>query len=135
VILTGLHNHANGTFGHTHGVHHFACYDDVVTLPALLNAGGYRTGRVGKTHYAPAARFPFAWEHPEGAFGRDDVRMSEACRPFIRDAEPFFLYWCSHNPHRDGRTLASHPARHTPTARTASVQASRCCRPGAPGSD
>ncbi|HGE71413.1 TPA: heparan N-sulfatase, partial [Candidatus Poribacteria bacterium] len=24
VILTGLYNHANGTYGHTHGCHHFA---------------------------------------------------------------------------------------------------------------
>ena len=35
VILTGLYNHTNGTFGHTHGVHHFSCYDDVATLPTM----------------------------------------------------------------------------------------------------
>ncbi len=109
-ILTGLHNHATGTYGHTHGRHHFACFDDVQTLPAMLGEGGYRTGRVGKMHYAPETLFPFDWGHPDLLFGRDDVRMSEACREFISGPEPFFLYWCSHNPHRAG-LVESHPLR------------------------
>ena len=107
-ILTGLHNHATGTYGHTHGRHHFSCFDDVRTLPALLGAGGYRTGRVGKQHYAPERLFPFDWGVPDSTFGRDDVRMSEACREFVREPGPFFLYWCSHNPHRAAR-LDQHP--------------------------
>ena len=110
VILTGLHNHANGTYGHTHGRHHFACFDEVVTLPAMLNAGGYRTGRVGKQHYAPESLFPFQWGYPVSEFGRDDVRMAESCRGFIRGEEPFFLYWCSKNPHRGG-VRQDHPCR------------------------
>jgi len=108
VILTGLYNHTNGTYGHTHGCHHFACFDDVVTLPAILQESPYRTGRVGKQHYAPDSLFPFDWGHPAGKFGRDDVRMSESCREFIRAPAPFFLYWCSMNPHRGG-ALESHP--------------------------
>ncbi len=111
VILTGLYNHANGTYGHTHNCHHFSCFDDVVTLPALLNEAGYRTARVGKKHYAPERLFPFQQGHPDGKFGRDDVRMSEACREFIRGPEPFFLYWCSHNPHRGGGRVEDHPCR------------------------
>lgn len=107
-ILTGLHNHATGTYGHTHGQHHFSCFDDVRTLPALLNEGSYRTGRVGKKHYAPERLFPFDWGYPSDTFGRDDVRMSEACREFVRGPSPFFLYWCSHNPHR-ASALKSHP--------------------------
>jgi N-sulfoglucosamine sulfohydrolase len=114
VILTGLYNHTNGTYGHTHGCHHFACFDDVATLPALLNAGGYRTGRAGKKHYAPESIYPFQWHCPEG-HGRDDVGMAEACRPFIeRDisarGNPFFLYWCSFDPHRAG-VVDEHPLR------------------------
>ncbi len=109
VILTGLHNHTNGTYGHTHGCHHFACFDDVLSLPVRLTRGGYRTGRVGKYHHAPEKVFAFDTVIP--AAGRDDVRMSENCRPFIAREGPFFLYWCSHNPHRDGRVLASHPCR------------------------
>ncbi len=102
VILTGLHNHATGTYGHTHSVHHFSCFSNIQTLPVMLREAGYRTGRVGKRHYAPEAIFRWDWEEPEGRYGRDDVRMSDACRPFIRGEEPFFLYWCSYNPHRSG---------------------------------
>lgn len=109
-ILTGLHNHATGTYGHTHGCHHFSCFDHVETLPAMLSRGGYRTGRVGKKHYAPDCIFPFDWGHPDGRFGRDDVKMAEACREFVREPGPFFLYWCSYNPHRAG-VLESHPLR------------------------
>jgi len=109
VILTGLYNHANGTYGHTHGYHHFSCFDNVVTLPAILNKGGYRTGRIGKKHYAPENIFPFQW-NPDETGSRDDVRMAENCREFIRGEDPFFLYWCSYNPHRAG-IVENHPLR------------------------
>ena len=109
-ILTGMHNHANGTFGHTHGVHHFSCFDDVQTLPALLATGGYRTCRVGKQHYAPVEIYPFSDGFPAETFGRDDVRMAEECRGFVKGDSPFFLYWCSHNPHRAG-VDETHPLR------------------------
>jgi N-sulfoglucosamine sulfohydrolase len=111
VILTGQHNHANGTYGHTHGPHHFSCFSSVRTLPAMLKEAGYRTGRVGKRHYAPEAQFPFDWSAPEGGVGRNDVAMSESCRDFVRGDAPFFLHWCSHNPHRDGRVVESHPEK------------------------
>ena len=75
VILTGLYNHTNGTYGHTHGCHHFSCFPDVVSLPALLREGGYRTGRVGKKHFAPESVFPFDWGCEQQSFGRDDVRI------------------------------------------------------------
>lgn len=111
VILTGLYNHATGTYGLTHGYHHFSCFDNVVTLPAMLNEAGYRTIQVGKRHYSPERIFPFQQSYPQGMFGRDDVRMSEACRSLIRGKEPFFLYWCSHNPHRGGGVLETHPCK------------------------
>jgi N-sulfoglucosamine sulfohydrolase len=110
VILTGLYNHANGTYGHTHDVHHFACFDDIVSLPALMGEAGYRTGRVGKTHYAPERLFPWSWEQPHFVCGRDDVRMSNSCREFISGDAPFFLYWASHNPHRAG-VREDHPLK------------------------
>lgn len=111
VILTGLYNHTNGTYGHTHGCHHFACFDNVVTLPALLNEAGYRTARVGKQHYAPERIFPFRDGYPAGKFGRNDVQMSESCREFVQGDKPFFLYWCSMNPHRGGGPIESHPCK------------------------
>lgn len=109
VILTGLQNHTNGTYGHVHGIHHFSCFDQVDSLPLMLARAGYRTGRVGKYHHAPEKVFHFDTVLRDA--GRDDVRMSENCREFIRQDEPFLLYWCSHNPHRDGRTLDAHPCR------------------------
>jgi N-sulfoglucosamine sulfohydrolase len=111
VILTGQQNHTNGTYGHAHAHHHFSCLDDVRTLPALLKEAGYHTARVGKKHYAPEDLFPFDEEFPAGKFRRDDVRMSEACRELIRTDAPFFLYWCSMNPHRGGGEWASHPQK------------------------
>jgi len=112
VILTGQYNHANGTYGHTHGCHHFSCFDQVLTLPRLLREAGYRTARVGKQHYAPESLFPFEQGCPAGQFGRDDVRMSEACRDFVkREGRPFFLYWCSMNPHRGGGVLPENPCK------------------------
>lgn len=110
VILTGVHNHTNGTYGHTHDCHHFQCFDDVVSLPRLLNAAGYRTGCIGKKHFAPMCVYPFADDLGAGS-GRDDVRMSVACRDFIRGDTPFFLYYCSYNPHRSGEDWGAHPCR------------------------
>ena len=109
VILTGIHGHTNGTYGHTHGRHHFTCFDDVVSLPTLLSQAGYRTARIGKYHVAPDRLFPFDQVLP--SCGRDDVQMAERCRPVVEGTEPFFLYWCSFNPHRDGRVLESHPCK------------------------
>ena len=109
-ILTGMHNHVTGTYGHTHGCHHFSCFESVRTLPTMLKEGGYRTCREGKQHYAPDHLFPFDEGHPDGEFGRDDVRMSEACRELVRGTDPFFLYWCSRNPHR-ASFLDAHPLR------------------------
>ncbi len=108
-ILTGLHNHTNGSFGHTHGIHHFSCYDWVKSLPAFLNEAGYRTGRAGKKHFAPESVYPFTFGGDEREFNRDDIASAESCRGFIEQEEPFFLYWCSFNPHRDGRTIDTHP--------------------------
>ncbi|MFA5689247.1 MAG: sulfatase [Kiritimatiellales bacterium] len=104
-ILTGLHNHANGTYGLTHSFHHFSAFDNVRTLPAMLNETGYRTGRIGKRHYAPWNIFPFTGgldPEDEMLYGRDDILMSEVCRKFINEDGPFFLYWASANPHRRG---------------------------------
>lgn len=110
VILTGQHNHTNGTYGHTHGANHFSCFDSVVSLPALLNDAGYRTGCIGKKHFAPMKVYPFQEDMGEN-FKRDDIAMSEACTDFISQDDPFFLYWCSHNPHRGGGKVESHTCR------------------------
>lgn len=101
VILTGLHNHANGHYGHEHSYHHFSSFDKVKSLPVMLSTAGYRTGRVGKYHVAPEAVYQFDEALPGNA--RSPVEMAENCRRFMADSDkPFFLYFCTADPHRGG---------------------------------
>ncbi|MFZ4668552.1 MAG: sulfatase [Microthrixaceae bacterium] len=108
VILTGLHTHTNRTFGLVHQPHNFSTSLDVHTLPSLMRQAGYRTGRMGKKHYQPESLFPFDLDPPEWgtdedlARHRDDVWLADRCADFVSgDSDaPYFLYWCSHDPHR-----------------------------------
>lgn len=114
VLLTGLHNHANGMYGLSHATHHFAAYDNLETLPARLREAGYRTARIGKFHVAPEATFRFdvvLGGNPGG--DRNGVTMADRCREFLRDSRntPFFLYFCSSDPHRSGTVNSNSPAR------------------------
>ena len=102
VILSGLYNHANGMYGLQHATHHFASFDTVRGLPVLLGQGGYRTARVGKYHVAPEAAYKFDVQLPGNE--RNGVLMADNCRQFItaEDNRPFFLYFCTADPHRGG---------------------------------
>ena len=110
-ILTGLHGHSTGMYGLSHAVHHFSVFEKTKTLPQMLADAGYRTRRVGKAHYQPLDKFPFDENPPEREFNRDDVAAAESCREFIQGKEPFFLYFCSFNPHRDGNVVEENPYR------------------------
>ena len=61
VILSGLHNHRNGQYGHTHDFHKFASFPAVaaVSLPLQMKQAGYRTAQIGKYHVAPVSVFEF----------------------------------------------------------------------------
>ncbi len=103
VILTGLYNHANGQYGHQHNYHHFSAYDHVWSLPLFLEKlAGYRTGRIGKYHVAPEEVFKF--QEVMEASQRNPVAMADSCRSFIESNRdhPFFLYFCTSDPHRSG---------------------------------
>ncbi len=110
VILSGLHNHATAQFGHEHSYHHFRTYETLKTLPARLNEAGYRTGRIGKFHVGPESAYPFqtVLKGPE----RNPVAMAELTRDFLRaGGKPFFLYFCTADPHRGGGEAKDDPLR------------------------
>ena len=123
VLLTGLHNHANGMYGLQHQEHHFSSFDTVRSLPALLAQAGYRTARIGKLHVAPESVYPFQRVLQSGkvndpaSIGRSPVEMARLCYDFLNekadprryawrddarrsDARPFFLYFATDDPHR-----------------------------------
>ncbi|MAT70556.1 MAG: heparan N-sulfatase [Planctomycetaceae bacterium] len=109
VILTGMHNHANGMFGLEHRCHHFQSYANVASLPEYLGEAGYRTARCGKFHVAPESAYHFETVLPDA--GRRDMQMADNCREFVAadDPRPFFLYFCFHDPHRGGAVNRARP--------------------------
>ncbi len=105
VLLTGKYNHATGMYGLAHGYHHFSAFDRVRSLPVMLSEAGYRTCSVGKFHVTPDSAFRFDEFHNEGTQGnRNPVRMARNAREWIQqqDDRPFFLYFCTSDPHRAG---------------------------------
>jgi len=45
VILTGKYGHATASYGHAHEYHHFSTYDNVLSLPVMLEKEGYYTAK------------------------------------------------------------------------------------------
>ncbi len=107
VILTGLYNHANGQFGHEHSFHHFRTFDAVNSLPKRMSQAGYRTMCAGKYHVGPENVYPF------DTFERLAVPadMAQRVKPFVtaKDDKPFFLYFCTTEPHRPFRRKTADP--------------------------
>lgn len=115
VILSGLHNHLTGQYGHAHSYHHFISFRSLQTLPVILARNGYRTARIGKYHVAPEEVYHFQTVLPSAQGNRNPVRMAENCREFIAGKDkPFFLYFCTSDPHRGGGPRKDKP--HHPDA-------------------
>jgi N-sulfoglucosamine sulfohydrolase len=91
VLLTGVHNHRNGQFGHEHEYHHFSAFSNVRSLPVMLAEAGYRTARGGKFHVAPDSVFRF-----------QQVITLPTVEAFIKadSSKPFFVYYATNEPHR-----------------------------------
>ncbi|MEE2685485.1 MAG: sulfatase [Planctomycetota bacterium] len=105
VVMSGLHNHKNGQFGHQHDFHKFASFHNVLSLsmPRVIANAGYRTAQIGKYHVAPEEVYRFE-TYLKGPT-RNAVQMAENCRAFINDKtddRPFFLYFATSDPHRGG---------------------------------
>jgi N-sulfoglucosamine sulfohydrolase len=111
VILTGLYNHANGQYGHTHDFHHFSTFENIRSLPVILADNGYRTGRVGKYHVAPESVYFFENVIPGNQ--RNPREMAINSREFLsgNSKKPFFLYFCTSDPHRGGGVDEDDPYR------------------------
>jgi len=109
VILTGMYNHANGQYGHQHSYHHFVSFPNVKSLPVYLGEAGYRTMQIGKYHVAPEKVYRF--DHRVSANTRSPVEMADQCRAFLAadDDRPFFLYFCTSDPHRGGGVVEDSP--------------------------
>lgn len=105
VILTGLHNHANGQYGHEHAFHHFRTFEQIRSLPALLGSAGYRTVSAGKFHVGPKEVYPFE----RFIQGGSPEQMAENCRAVLAEDSdrPLFLYFCTTEPHRPFRREGS----------------------------
>jgi len=98
VILSGKYGHAIGAYGHVHDYHHFSTFDNVVSLPVLLEQSGYETARIGKYHVAPESVYHF--NTVLEANERNTAEMANKCVDLINSEKPFFLYFCTGDPHR-----------------------------------
>lgn len=106
VLLTGLHNHATGMYGLAHAEHHFSTFSSERSLSVLLTEAGYRTCSIGKFHVAPEEAFHFEQYRNQGLVGgsRNSAGMVANAIEWMEEADerPFFLYFCSTDPHRGG---------------------------------
>ena len=116
VILTGLHNHFNGQYGHTHAFHKFESFASMraFALPQLMSQAGYRTVQIGKLHVAPESVFHFD-QYLKGDT-RNAKQMAEVCKPVFEETskQPFFLYFATSDPHRGGGRDETFPGKHKP---------------------
>ena len=101
-ILSGKYPHATGAEDL-----HTPLPDGERLLPSYLQAQGYFTGDMAKTHYGPNGERQFQWYSPETARAFPGFLDSAGTRPF-------FLWVGFHEPHRPyERGLVSPP--HSPT--------------------
>ncbi len=98
VLLTGKFGHAIGVYGHTHDYHHFSAFEGVQSLPIILSENGYYTARVGKYHLAPESVYHFDEVYPGSE--RNPVEMANNSVKAFEQDKPFFLYFCTGDPHR-----------------------------------
>jgi N-sulfoglucosamine sulfohydrolase len=117
VILTGIHNHANGQYGHTHHFHKFEIFAKcaAISLPNQLRGLGYRTAQIGKLHVAPEKVYQFD-QYIASGHGHNSPAWVEKCKPLFdeKSDKPFFLYFATNDPHRSQRKDQTAPEKLKP---------------------
>ncbi|MBK1825953.1 sulfatase family protein [Haloferula rosea] len=119
VILTGLHNHLNGQYGHAHAYHKFETFKNAaaISLPRQLAAAGYRTAHIGKLHVTPESVYHFDQHLPvPKAQGHNTPAWAEQCAPLFEDPseKPFFLCFWTYDPHRGNGEEPTAPGKLKP---------------------
>ena len=102
-ILTGLHSHTHGQYGHCHGIHGFRTHEHVRSVPGILREAGFATACIGKKHVSPDSVYPF--EHEPRVDPRSPTDMAARVTEFLASTEgrPFYLHVGSTHPHRAGQ--------------------------------
>lgn len=109
-IYTGLFSHANGAKGLSHHEHDFQIYHTVRTLPFYLEKAGYTSAHIGKFHNNKELFED--WQFLSGD-SKNPVAMADSSAKFIRNhkGDPFFLSFCTTDPHRGGGVLEDDPLK------------------------
>jgi len=98
-------------YGLNQGIAHFNSFDEVVSLPLLMNqSDAYWYGMIGKKHIGPSNVYPFAFSYTEmdgydlNQVGRNITFMNEKMQDFLtlakKKKKPFFLYMAFFDAHR-----------------------------------
>lgn len=115
-ILTGLHSHTHGQYGHCHGIHGFRTHEGVKSTPGILREAGFATACIGKKHVSPDSVYPFDYEPRVDA--RSPADMAARVTEFLTNiaGRPFYLHVGSAHPHRAGQGFGNDrtPAGVTP---------------------
>jgi N-sulfoglucosamine sulfohydrolase len=107
VMMSGLHNHSSGHYGHAHDFHGFSYLPQIKSAPELLQQNGYKTGLIGKLHVNPLDRF--AWDLNKPGGNRNVWGMAQTARTFMQQNQQnsWYLHVGFGDPHRAQKGFAN----------------------------